>query len=358
MFTQLLDIFSFFSVLLRGGALAFQSLVLGGVTFTLSILESPPSGRGTQAMMEPCRRLICWSASALVCTQLSYVAAGSAVLAGTAGLQLSEVVGANFFIAGLTGSLAATAIAGATARRKWRPGLGLLAGAAITLGALVLTSHAAGRLEHRPVLLFLTALHQAATSCWIGGMPYLVLALARSPDSVTAQRLCRRFSRLALISVAALAASGSAMSLTYVGSFEGVYGTAYGAMVAAKVTLLGLLLILGLLNFCIIRRRPQAAVWLLARLRRLAEAEVGIGFTVILAAASLTSQPPATDLPEGRVSAAEIAERMRPRWPRLEAPELSAPIPGLAARLQRRGKEPAGPAIVPSRRFLSSEQPW
>jgi putative copper resistance protein D len=38
-------------------------------------------------------------------------------------------------------------------------------------------------LEHRPVLLFLTALHQAATACWIGAMPYLVLALARAADS-------------------------------------------------------------------------------------------------------------------------------------------------------------------------------
>ena len=327
MLTQLLDVFSFVSVLFRGGALAFQSLILGGVIFTLWILESSPSGRTGQAMIESCRRLMCWSACLLAFTQLSYVAANSAILAGTAGLRLDEVVGANFFIAGLTVSLVATAIAVETARRKRRRSSGLLAGAPIILYALVLTSHAAGRLQHRPVLLFLTAVHLAATSCWIGGMPYLVLALARAPDSFTAQSLCHRFSRLASMSVVALVASGSAMSLIYVGSSDAVYGTAYGAMVAVKVALFGLLLILGVLNFFITRQPSTGAAWLLPRLRRFAEAEVGIGFTVILAAASLTSQPPSMDLPEGRVSAAEIAERMSPRWPRLATPELSALSP-------------------------------
>ena len=38
------------------------------------------------------------------------------------------------------------------------------------------------------------------------------------------------------------------------------------------------------------------------RLRRLIEAELGIGITVILTAASLTSQPPAVDQPEETVS--------------------------------------------------------
>jgi putative copper resistance protein D len=55
--------------------------------------------------------------------------------------------------------------------------------------------------------------------------------------------------------------------------------------------------------------------------RRPGEAETGIGVTVILVAASLTSLPPAADLAEGRVRAAEIFARMTPRVPRLHSPK-------------------------------------
>ena len=53
------------------------------------------------------------------------------------------------------------------------------------------------------------------------------------------------------------------------------------------------------------------------RLRRLIEAELGIGITVILTAASLTSQPPAVDQPEETVSMHQIWHRIKPAAPRL-----------------------------------------
>jgi putative copper resistance protein D len=43
--------------------------------------------------------------------------------------------------------------------------------------------------------------------------------------------------------------------------------------------------------------------------RRFAEAELGIYFTIILAAASLSSPPPAVDLPVDRLSKSEITQR-------------------------------------------------
>jgi putative copper resistance protein D len=58
-------------------------------------------------------------------------------------------------------------------------------------------------------------------------------------------------------------------------------------------------------------------------LRRLLEAEIGIGITAILAAASLTSQPPAADLTMGRVTGAEIYEGMKPAWPRMSSSKLT-----------------------------------
>src|SRR5215467_645408 len=98
---QLLDVFGFLSVLLRGAALAVNSLVLGGAGF-LAIVH--PAGAARAAV----RRLIFWSAISLALTQALYVAANSTILGQTAGLTLSELAGANFFLAGIAAICAAT----------------------------------------------------------------------------------------------------------------------------------------------------------------------------------------------------------------------------------------------------------
>ena len=352
MAAQLLDVFSFLSVLLRGLVLAANSVVLGGILFWLLIL---PHGKAQVSI----RRMIFWSAIALAAVQIGYVAADSAVLAATTGLQLNDLAGAGFFLAGSAAACAAILIALLSRRGSYSRQWELLVPAAVSSVAVVLTSHAAGRLDHRPVLLCLTALHQGATSAWVGGLPYLVLALKRSDDS-TAGILCSGFSRLALISVALLAGSGLLMSWFYIGSTAAIYGTPYGAMVATKAVLLAMLLFLGGLNFQIVRGSAATSARLLATLRRYAEAEIGIGFTVILAAASLTSQPPAADIPGGPVSTADVIQRIRPQWPRLETPPLSAlspvtplafgaagqPAPGLLSFVPGTSYQPATPSDI------------
>ncbi len=262
----------------------------------------------------------------LAAVQLSFLAADASILTGTTELRMGDVVTANFFLAGLGGIAAAAAIACVMLQGKRTPAAVLLP-AAISLGALGMTSHAAGRLEYRPALLTLTALHQAAAAAWIGALPYLLLALARSGDAPAAHRLCRRFSKLAIVGVVVLAASGIGMSLFYVGSVQALYGTSYGAMVATKAILFAILLLPGGFNYLIVRQHPVIGTLLLPSLRRIGEAEVGIGFTVLLTAASLTSQPPAVDLQYGRVAAAEIAARMSPRWPQLRTPPVGALSP-------------------------------
>jgi copper resistance protein D len=271
------------------------------------------------------------------------------------------VIGANFFRAGAAAALLAVGIAVLAMLSPAAPPAGrarpaLMAALLLWLGILaasVATSHSAARLEARALPIALTALHQAATACWIGGLPYLLLTLARTPDVAAARPLVARFSRLAQVSVAALLAGGVGLALIYIKDPEAILGTAYGAMVGAKIVLFGLLLGLGALNYGIVvsveRGRDAGGVGngegvgiggggtggvatggpnLLARLRRFAEAEVGIGFTVILAAASLTSQPPAADLARDQVPLAVIAARMTPRAPRLVPParqEMMAP---------------------------------
>ena len=349
MVAQLLDIFGFLSVLLRGAALALQSLVIGGAVFSVWILKPVETQwePQVQEMLQSCRRLIFWSALALACVQSCYVAADSAVLLATTGLRLRDVAGAGFFVAGAAGAFAALITAAIVRRYSWRPTPALLAPSAVILAALVTTGHAAARMQGRFALVALSASHQAATACWIGGLVYLLLALGRCTEACIAQSLCRRFSRMAVISVVILAGAGSAMSMAYVGSLEAIYGTTYGTMVACKAILLSVLLIAGGFNFFVVRQFP-VSIALLLRLRRFAEAEVGIGFTVVLAAASLSSQPPAVDLATGRVSASEIAQRLSPVWPRLQTPPLSAMSPPTPLLFADSASQPAGPqSFVP-----------
>jgi len=87
---------------------------------------------------------------------------------------------------------------------------------------------------------------------------------------------------------------------------------------------------MGGLNFRIVRAVRAGAAPKLLPLQRFAEAELGVGITILLAAASMTSSPPAADVQSDRVTAAEIAARMRPTWPRMQTPpltDLSPPSP-------------------------------
>src|SRR6266480_1385827 len=52
------------------------------------------------------------------------------------------------------------------------------------------------------------ALQQAATAVWLGGLPYLLIAIRRAPAADFARQLSARFSQLALVSVAVLASAG------------------------------------------------------------------------------------------------------------------------------------------------------
>jgi putative copper resistance protein D len=68
--------------------------------------------------------------------------------------------------------------------------------------------------------------------------------------------------------------------------------------------------------------------------RRAVELEIGIGLAVLMAAASITSLPPAVDLADDRATGREILERLAPTLPRLESPDHgSLSIPALQARL-------------------------
>jgi len=315
---RLLQVFGFLSVLFRGATLTFQSLAIGGIVFLIFVVRR--AHENSAALQHVCLRWIRRAAIALAAMQISYVLANSMILRQSANMSLREVAGANFVLAGAIGIVSAFTVIALSAAKRTTGYADLLLPAAAIITSSVMTSHSMARLDYRAPLVAFTALHQLATAVWLGGLPYLLIAIRRAPAPDFARQLSARFSRLALVSVAVLASAGLLLSFAYVGSFKAVYGTSYGAMVATKVLLFGLLLFLGALNFQLVRCGPASSI--LASLKRFGEAEIGIGITVILTAASLTSLPPAADLTHDRVTGQEILARMSPRSPRFASPSV------------------------------------
>jgi copper resistance protein D len=349
----LLDAFGFLSVILRGLAVTGQSLTLGGIAFLLLLVRplaaSLDAGTG---IARSSATLLRRSALGFAVVTAVSIALEAAILADSAGLSFIETIGADFLLAGLAiiGACAAIAMMSAPSSRA-PSAFGLLACAAIILFAQTATSHAAARLDDRLVLGTAELLHQAAAAIWLGGIPYLILALAKCGDGKSWQRVGKRFSHIAMASVAVLVVAGLTMAVAYTGSWEAAYGTSYGIMLAGKVALLCSLLVLGGMNFLLIDRLSGDPRKAMLRVRRFAEAEIGIGITVLFAAASLTSLPPAGDLAASdRASASEIVERLVPHWPRLTSPDhADLAISQLQGRLDAEATANAGrpQAFVP-----------
>src|SRR5271165_69515 len=318
---QLVDLFGFFSVVLRAGTLVFQSLLLGGILFVLWTARSNPElpPESMERVHSTAWTLLRVSAIGLAVVQVLYLFVDSSVLMTSAEIPFSGVVGASFFVAGSIILVGATLTAIVASRNNRFATYALPVLAVIILGALLMTNHAASRLDNRLYLITVSTIHLVATGLWIGGLPFLMLGLFRARDLATRWYITERFSRSALFCVGALALSGLAMSFSYIGSAREILGTAYGVMVSAKALMLGALLVLGGVNFLLLRGGSKGEV--MPRLRRLVEAEVGIGITVILTAASLTSQPPAVDQPSDTVTPQQIAARLKPVWPRLDYPQ-------------------------------------
>ena len=196
----------------------------------------------------------------------------------------------------------------------------------LLMTATVSTSHAAARMDHRLLLALATAAHHVGTAAWIGAMPFLLVTLGRAETVEEARTMASRYSTMAICSVVLLVLAGLYMAWFYVGTWQGLYGTSYGVLLMAKIYLLLVVLVMGAGNWVVIRELHTNPQPLLLRLRRFAEAEVGLGFTIILAAASMSAQPPAVDVPE-QVSLSTIWTRLHPVVPRLTSPSAAQLTP-------------------------------
>lgn len=353
----LLDLFGYLSIILHGLSNAAQAGALGAILFLL-LLARPLAGeigRAGPAINATAARIGGWSALVLaVCTALQ-LAMQAAVLMGTVELSLPVALGAVSAMAMQVRIIAALTLASLLlSRGDDVGGMTLLPLGGIILFAATLTTHAAARLEGRLPLLVVSGLHQLGAAVWVGGLPCFVMALRRVDGATGWRVIGARYSRMSMAGVAAIVLSGIGLSLSYIGTWQGLYGAAYGVMVVAKISMLLMLLALGAGNFLLVerlRRNPKTSI---TRLRRFAEVEIGIGLTVFFAAASLTSVPPAIDIPREQASWQEIVERNTPRWPRLTSPAHDTlALPALQAKLDAEAKQARaftpGAGVLPPR---------
>ena len=330
-----LELYGFLSVTLRGFIIAAQSLTLGGLAFLALALPA------AQTCERPARRLLVWSARGLCLGEILAALSLMVMLRGTLDLPIGQLLGADavivdLVVAGLAGAIAFFARGCASMRV-------CVLLCAFMLAVQVGATHAASRPDRAATLYVAEFAHMLGVGAWIGGIPYFIIALARMRGD--GRRLvAARFSAMSLGSVALLIGAGAYMAVDYVGEPAALYGTSYGVMLCAKIALLGGLLLLGALNFLAVRRLRSDPSTLLRRTRRFAEVEIGVGLTAIFCAASLTSLPPARDLPDDRATLAEIVQRVEPKLagavgkPRSREPfDLAARLRGAARSARLRG---------------------
>ncbi|HYE36809.1 copper resistance D family protein [Methylocaldum sp.] len=200
--------------------------------------------------------------------------------------------------------------------------------------------HGVGRFEDREQLMTMTVLHQFAAAVWFGGVAQLLSLWHMSRRSHEAKALwpiaITRFAWLGVSSVGILLITGLPLAWTYIGSWDGLFGTGYGSLVVTKVILL-----IVALGFAYLNHRA-GRLWLGQRqtsgidqkVPHYIEAETFILVGVLFIAATLSSQPPSADIKELSATVSEVAEMFAPHVPRLTSPtheQLLAGEPGRVA---------------------------
>jgi copper transport protein len=164
----------------------------------------------------------------------------------------------------------------------------LVAGAAavVLLAAPTVSGHALDRDQPRLVSVPLDLAHAESAAVWLGGLISLVFVLPRATaDHDERLAVVRRFSSVALASVALLAVTGLARAFTELGSVSQVWSTSYGRALIVKSALFLPLLGLGWLNRTML-------LGAFARLRRSALVEISVLLGIVAVVAVLTELAP------------------------------------------------------------------
>jgi copper transport protein len=150
------------------------------------------------------------------------------------------------------------------------------------------SGHAAAA-QPRGLAVTAVAVHALAVLFWIGCLPPL-LSVVRCQN---VGDVLRRFSNVAVPMVALLVLSGGVLAWLQAGSLSALSGSAYGAVLAAKLALFAVLLALAARNRLSLTQELAAGSAAVAgRLRRAIRAEILIGILVLALASAFRLTPP------------------------------------------------------------------
>lgn len=158
-----------------------------------------------------------------------------------------------------------------------------------------------------PIEVVADVVHVAAASVWLGGLVALGLALRSGGHAL----LLRRFSNIAVVSVALLGVSGVVRALSELNAVSQLWTTGYGRALLVKTGLLAVLVSIGWVNrYRLVPRRSVDG------LRRNVAAELVLLVGLVVAVALLTDLRPGRD----RAAAAAVSTAKGP--PPLPAKEM------------------------------------
>jgi copper transport protein len=171
--------------------------------------------------------------------------------------------------------------------------LGLAGGAGMLVHALA--GHAAGPSSLRPLNLLAQWAHLAAVGVWIGGLVWLLVALAARGGAGSTREVVQRFSKLAGAGLAVVVVTGVARSADELGGWRRLADSGFGRALDLKLMLFAGLVALAARNryrlvplFEAGRDDAPAA----ARLGRSIGGELGLAAAVLAAAALLSQLAP------------------------------------------------------------------
>ena len=140
-------------------------------------------------------------------------------------------------------------------------------------------------------------LHLLGAGAWVGGLPAFAFLLWRARRNAAGGRdavvirVVDRFSRLGIVSVGILLASGLVNSWSLLNRPRDLIATDYGRLVALKIALFGAMVAIATVNkFYLTPRLPKPAA--LRLLRRNSLAEICLGLCVLMFVALLGTLPP------------------------------------------------------------------
>ena len=348
---------NFIDDFLGGLILVGYALVVGSLLWSFFILkvwsDRPAAG---ESIVRRAVAVLRFGAIALAIMQGAKLIIKGLVLWGVLGeLPIAAYAGTAQFQAGLGRFLLALGIVYLSGRLLGEPAnrrhWNLLAGLTVPLviaGAWLV--HAVGRFEHREPLMLLTILHQFAAAVWFGGVAQLLGLWRLGRQSAEAREFWPaaivRFGLLGASSVLLLVLTGLPLAYVYVASWDGLFGTGYGSLVATKIILLGVAL-----GFAYLNRRAGKS-WLARKqngaltrkVPHYIEAEAFVLVGILFIAATLSSQPPSEDLAGNReltATVSEVVHMFLPRPPKIHSPSHEQLLAGEAGRMAVVNKVPS-----------------